>query len=73
MEWIDVKDQLPKETGRYFILSRWHSPVFVNNIPMKEGVACVSNFSQKKGWGLDFDNFEVTHWMPIPPLPSEKS
>lgn len=52
-EWINVKDRLPKNFGRYLVCCEY-SPPWIG----------VSTFR-----GEVFDDTNVSHWMPIPTPP----
>jgi hypothetical protein len=62
MEWISVKERLPKESGDYLITDT--------------GTCFVSYFDvEEQKWeffGVEFwKHEEVTHWMPLPEPPKE--
>ena len=61
MEWISVKDRLPKTGGDYLVT---------------DGYACiVSAFRGNEWdfWGIKWwSNKQVTHWMPLPKPPSNE-
>lgn len=72
-EWISAKDRLPKsyrevlikaEYGLivgYYLKSDEHKP---------DGQDWQAGGSRKRS---PFTLYEVTHWMPIPPIPKDKS
>jgi len=71
MEWISVKDRLPKEMG-YCICLMDDTPGLGKRVDIvfyairEYGSMAV----EKTGWGIpvlyDWANHEVTHWMPLP-------
>lgn len=56
-EWISVDERLPDKEGVYLVYTY-------------KGYMKISKYS---GWGIDdeasFDDFFVTHWMPLPEPP----
>ena len=63
MDWISVKDRLP-EPGRYVACIAKRNP-FSRFMPMVARI-------EKNGWANPITEqyiSEVTHWMPLPPLP----
>lgn len=62
-EWISVDDRLP-EAGRYVVCIAKRNP-FSRFMPMVARI-------EKNGWVNPITEqyiSEVTHWMPLPPLP----
>lgn len=68
MNWINIKENLPKKEGRYFILTTFERPCISINSIVRENVACVSNFTFSKGWMSVIPEQTVNYWMEIPPL-----
>ena len=70
MEWISVKDELPK-------VCQWVLVVYTpNNVRQaRTEMAYLAEFFGRKFWYLTeigIDSFEkVTHWMPLPEPPKE--
>ena len=65
MEWISVKDKLPKETGRY-----WCHVKEVNDLGESSYQWNVCYNEWEKAFHPD-NNDKVTHWMPLPEPPKE--
>ena len=68
MNWISVKDQLPKSKERVLTysgnlensaISYWTKIIHGNS-----NVIQINSFE-------DFDRLGITHWMPLPELPKE--
>lgn len=81
MEWISVEDRLP-ELGQ-IVLAVLNKPCERLNYPYKEDVLLLfrvehnyitGRIKWKRPFGAETDDYNdnVTHWMPIPQLPSNK-
>lgn len=82
MEWISVEDRLPEL--RQIVLAVLNKPCERLNYPYKEDVLLLFRIEHnyttgyKIKWERPFCaetvdyNDKVTHWMPIPQLPSNK-
>jgi hypothetical protein len=57
MEWISVKDRLPRKDGDYI--------VYTPSSNISKVRKC--SYTVLYGWGIN----EVTHWMPLPSPPKE--
>lgn len=63
-EWIDVKERLPPEDGRYLLYGR---DLYTED---KRFIVEISKvYSDGKGVGWNVPWLEVTHWMPLPEAP----
>ena len=63
MEWISIKDKLPKKLERVLVASK-HDFICIASL--------TNNHENKKFY--DGDGFainSITHWMPLPELPKE--
>lgn len=74
MEWISVKDELPKEDGDYLVATR----ILGQLNPSYIEVAWYDRTSKVK-WSYfdpDYGDIDmsdvVTHWMPLPLLPGKE-
>lgn len=67
-DWINVKDKLPSEIGRYLVLQTFFEPCISNDKIVRERIPFVSNFRPDKGWMIQTDLAEITHWMTIPEI-----
>lgn len=59
-EWISVEERLPERTGKYLVFTynrRLYIGVFIDHYC--DGIA-------------QFDDYKVTHWMPLPEAPKMK-
>ena len=56
-EWISVDDRMPNREGTYLVYT-WKGHILMCN--------CFDYFLNGK---LRFDNYTVTHWMPLPEPP----
>jgi hypothetical protein len=58
MEWINVNDRLPDSNGYYIAacISPYREPGLIH-------------YHAATGWQNGF--YKVTHWMPLPKLPTE--
>ena len=71
-KWISVKDRLPEDDGLVLVLftDRYM------NIRFKDTYT-LANFDNDDGWILEiypeFENPNVTHWMPLPEPPATVS
>lgn len=65
MEWISVKDRLPKVTGYYICCVEDKNKI-------RWSISSVFNFEMKTWFG-EFGEIKnkVTHWMPLPEPPTE--
>lgn len=63
MDWINVKDKLPDEGGRYL---GW--VIELNELGLSEFPWNVS-YSQGE-WSDNLISYKVTHWMPLPEKPN---
>ena len=70
MIWVNVKEKLPEEDGRYLILTTFIYPCRSNDEIVRENIPFVSNYRKIKGWMSQHGDFEITHWMEIPKLPT---
>lgn len=63
MNWINVNDSLPQETGKYL----------VTDGDDVEIMAFFGTYKDSPDWSSYACNtLDVTHWMPLPPLPLSK-
>jgi len=85
MEWINVKDRLPENNDRVIILSL--TEINDYSYPYNYNDACEMGFYEKGKWFSEtrFDILDhtkeapvswqdiegVTHWMPLPDLPTD--
>jgi len=69
-EWISVKDGMPKEDGRYFVLVDFEKTVISSELKIvrRTGWAMVSSFTVDKGWLGEWPQMTITHWMEVPTL-----
>lgn len=58
MEWISVKDRLPKN-GKYLVLSGFTTDY---------EVGITTSYYENGEWGIG----SLTHWMPLPEPPKEE-
>ena len=68
MKWMNIKRELPKEGGRYLVMLAFHEPVIVNDSIKRTNIPSISNFRIDKGFLASMPDYEITHWMEIPPL-----
>ena len=66
MDWISVKDKLPKESGRYFV----HVSE-VNDLGVSHYAWNAYYDLCEKEWRSDLRHISVKHWMHIPELPKD--
>lgn len=72
-EWISVKDKMPDKrqqvlfTNGFTVLKGIFVPLFSNEYRDIENVFCGEN-----GGIFTTENWNVTHWMPLPNPPSVK-
>lgn len=59
-EWISVNDRLPDRAGKYLV-STFDGRVGISNL-----------IDYYCDGDLSFDNYKVTHWMPLPKPPKMK-
>ena len=79
MEWINVKDRLPSEDGRYLVCTKSSIGKFVKIISYALNYDCPFSHEWMQGRALwyaygevgDYEIDNVTHWMPLPELPNE--
>lgn len=73
MNWIKCSERLPKRSEHKEIITfqiiKCLDGEFKEHISI-DPMNCL--FIRKKKLYSDFGNEEVTHWMPLPPLPEEK-
>jgi hypothetical protein len=62
MEWVNVKDRLPENDGRYLTLCR----STYGGVLIRETL-----FNNKFGWIPVIDNVKFSHWMPLPDKPKD--
>ena len=70
-EWRDFSVEVPAEDGtvcNVVVNGKYEDVCFLYAI-------CQATWYKDEGWVLEaypaFKGFEVTHWMPVPPLPGE--
>ena len=65
-KWISVKDRVPKNSGRYLVVTR-------NKHDGGTSIAITAYIKCKIGewWSNDYV-YIVTHWMPLPEPPKKK-
>lgn len=68
MEWISVKDKMPKDVLESKIVG---GPDVLVSSPRGVSIACQYKSGEFVGDGF-FPIKGVTHWMPIPPPPNEE-
>lgn len=68
MEWISIKEKLPRQ-GKVILIcyTKYKRP--------KE-ICIATRWGSKKDWHFNgddyqFDDSEVTHWMPLPKMPKK--
>lgn len=66
-KWIPVTERLPEKTGKYLVCGQWTGK------PAETWVCELIAFGNIKGWANEARNPAVTHWMPLPELPKEKT
>ena len=68
MEWISVKDRLPKKDGEYFCYTKLHyiSVYYYGKIDDESDRKCFYFFDSEYG---DVEANNVTHWMELPEPP----
>lgn len=67
--WINVKDRLPEESGRYFVADFERDYFEVLRFSSAHGVFnAFDSFSPEDANAL---HIKVSHWMPLPDLPKE--
>jgi hypothetical protein len=59
-EWISVEDRMPDRPGEYLVYT-WNGHILMCN--------CCDYLLDGD---LQFDNYNVTHWMPLPEAPKEE-
>ena len=59
-EWISVDERLPDRTGKYLVAT------FDRRVSIGNLIDCYCDGD------LSFDNYKVTHWMPLPEPPEMK-
>lgn len=57
-EWISVEDRLPDRSGKYLVAT------FDRRVGIGNLIDCYCDGD------LSFDNYKVTHWMPLPDAPN---
>ena len=76
-KWINVKERLPEENGRYLVVLKRCG--FVNDIKLNDEEIKILRYHD--GWRLPYHipewinetlKQEVTHWMPLPEPPEVK-
>lgn len=68
MKWINCRETLPAEDGRYLVLQTFFGPCINNSKIVRSNIPFVSNYNKTHGWNLQLDLAEITHWMNIPLL-----
>ena len=69
VEWISVKDNLPKKDGRYLLMVEMDEPCISNNTIIRISIPMIDNYSvMDKDWLGVYPLMEITHWMEIPSL-----
>ena len=66
MEWISVKDRLPKETGVYWIVNKYYHPTSPLVVSFENGK--FSTYIQGANHSYSVQ-LVATHWLPIPKYP----
>lgn len=71
MEWISIKEKLPLNGDSYLLVTNGRD-VWLGDFDPRPHVR------QNEKWGVvyngapPFDSTEITHWMPLPPLPTKE-
>lgn len=61
-EWISVTERMPEQEGTYLVCSCEYNQMMTRCSFYHDGV----------WWFGNFDNYTVTHWMPLPEPPEMK-
>lgn len=63
MNWISVKERLPKEDNKYLVFI----PTADSGKPLQQ----IAWYNPDTGWSLIIDYWvgAITHWMPLPSIP----
>ena len=68
MEWISIKDRLPKEGGRYWCYLEHQNDLGLSHFQWN----CSYNENEKRfSDRYLIDGEKVTHWMPLPEPPKQ--
>lgn len=77
-KWISVTERLPEENGRYLV--RYKRDIVLDYTEVHDDEVRIMRFFVGTGWRYPFlcqpelraaEQQTVTHWMPLPILPSE--
>lgn len=77
-EWIPVTERVPEENGRYLV--RYKRDIVIDYTEVHDDEVRIMRFFVGTGWCYPFlcqpelraaEQQTVTHWMPLPILPSE--
>ena len=80
MKWINVKDRLPLKDGRYLVCIKSNFCRFMKIISYTLNYECVFSEEYLQGRAIwysygevgDYEELDVTHWMPLPELPNDE-
>ena len=76
--WTDVKDCLPKENGRYIVVSKTNQKPFMANFALNLSQVDPNRWQTHRPgfWNTDdvaiFSYPDILYWMPMPDLPSKR-
>lgn len=65
--WISVEDALPRESGKYLVLTRAGMLFCVPYSAVHEAFNVSDHHTAERAWELAFR--DVRFWMPVPDLP----
>ncbi len=82
MEWIDVKDRLPSNSGRYLCFGTYIKTIQITGKDshhfkeIEDGMVSICQYkcANRPDWQWTFSakSGRVTHWMPLPEIPKSK-
>ena len=68
MEWISVKDRMPKIGERVLVYDTFWRDVYILCLMQNVNDGNIRWYNRDTGWYVGDD---VTHWMPLPEPPKE--
>lgn len=69
MEWISVKDRMPKIGERVLVYDTFWRDVYILCLMQNVNDGNIRWYNRDTGWYVGDD---VTHWMPLPEPPKEE-